>query len=796
MAETLQFPQLRQLGLERLEISDTALNSIIAGCPALEYLLIDRLLHLDPYNPLRVSVISAPKLETLGCLCDHCYESKLVFGTAVIQKLRADCFTTVASSVKILAISITNLSLDMVIDLMRCFPCLEKLYIQSYVAKGKNLWRRKHRNLTRCLDIRLKTIVLKNYQGTMSQVNFAMFFVSNARMLEFMRFEKTGWITTLGEIISLLPTKDGVRTQTLASRWRHLWLSSPLNLDHKSMPTDEEAKAGIISRILAAHPGPVRRFSVPQFDLDPCGATVDAWLRSPALDHLQEFEFDKGAARAHFPSLPASAFRFTTTLRVFTMRECHLLDETVQTFQFPQLRQLSLYNVRISEVALHGIISRCPVLEYFLLDGSFGFRCLRINSPSLKSIAISSGELIIEDAPLLQRLLQLQPRSGLNVSVISAPKVETLGCLGYDSDLTFWKQPRNLLSGKHEDLDLIRCNNLWRRKHCDLIRCLDIRLKKVVLKNYRGIKSQVNFASFFVLNAKMLELMRFEVSEYNDNEVFIAEQHRLLQLEKRASRGAQFYFTTGRRCHSYLSGCNLNHIKHVLEPTEIRDVLRCILHTIFFHRTLSLVRPKDVDCDFLEITYVQCGLPELEKEVDEKIDQFIAWLEKHPNRRSQVCLSFFDEKNKNPGWFVNKTERIYWEQWFINLHVMSPKRYSKSNSSRRLTNVEGNALEETSSRRAALESSINEVLFQIINFANEKKDHIPAIPDRIFNHEIMIPRPILRWPKQIFVEILYIYLDLQVTLFLGPVDSSSDSVFGWNTDVIRRVLNSGHPYSL
>jgi hypothetical protein len=118
------------------------------------------------------------------------------------------------------------------------------------------------------------------------------------------------------------------------------------------------------------------------------------------------------------------------------MSECHLLDETVQTFQFPQLRQLSLCSVSISEVALHGIISRCPVLEYLLLKDT-GFRCLRINSPSLKSIAISSGELIIEDAPLLQRLLQLQPRSGLNVSVISAPKVETLGCLGYDSNLVF-----------------------------------------------------------------------------------------------------------------------------------------------------------------------------------------------------------------------------------------------------------------------------------------------------------------------------------------------------------------------
>jgi autophagy-related protein 101 len=52
----------------------------------------------------------------------------------------------------------------------------------------------------------------------------------------------------------------------------------------------------------------------------------------------------------------------------------------------------------------------------------------------------------------------------------------------------------------------------------------------------------------------------------------------------------------------------------------------------------------------------------------------------------------------------------------------------------------GNALEETSSRRSALESLIHEVLFQVISFANEKKDHIPAIPDRIFNHEILIPR--------------------------------------------------------
>ncbi|EEC69211.1 autophagy-related protein 101 isoform X1 [Oryza sativa Japonica Group] len=203
--------------------------------------------------------------------------------------------------------------------------------------------------------------------------------------------------------------------------------------------------------------------------------------------------------------------------------------------------------------------------------------------------------------------------------------------------------------------------------------------------------------------------------------------------------------------------CQLKELE--LEQDEIKDVLRCILHTIFFHRTLTLVRPKDVDCDLFEITYVQCGLPDLEKEVDEKINQFIAWVEKHPNRRSQVCLSFFDEKNKNPSWFTSKTERIYWEQWFINLHVISPKGHGKSRSSKASTSIRGKALEEASSKRAALGLLIQEVLFQIINFANEKKDHIPPISDRIFNHEISIP-------------------------------SSSDSVFGWNADVLRRVLNS------
>jgi len=112
--------------------------------------------------------------------------------------------------------------------------------------------------------------------------------------------------------------------------------------------------------------------------------------------------------------------------------------------------------------------------------------------------------------------------------------------------------------------------NLWRRKHHNLIKCLDIRLKTVVLnKYYRGMKLQVNFATFFVLNAKMLESMSFQCQNYSASESFFAEQHQLLQLEKRASRCARFYFTNQKCLHEFM------HINHA-HDLSITDPFECV----------------------------------------------------------------------------------------------------------------------------------------------------------------------------------------------------------------------------
>nr|BAC83723.1 ribosomal RNA apurinic site specific lyase-like [Oryza sativa Japonica Group] len=261
---------------------------------------------------------------------------------------------------------------------------------------------------------------------------------------------------------------------------------------------------------------------------------------------------------------PASIFRFSSSLRVATIGKCHLQDAIVQMLHFPKLEHLGLEDVVISEGSLHSIIAACPVLECLLLVRAIGFRGLRINSASLTSIGvdilyfpaeqIELGELIIEHAPLLEKLLNFGVRNELDVSIISAPKLVTVGCLcqqfchrhsRFTFGTTVIKGVKNeslpevvhnvktlavsvLLLDVDKVVDILRCfpclENLyfksceltskvvWRKKYRNLTKSLDIRLKTVVLEDYRGIWAEVHFAQFFVLNARTLEAMKFFVT--------------------------------------------------------------------------------------------------------------------------------------------------------------------------------------------------------------------------------------------------------------------------------------------
>nr|CAB3456741.1 unnamed protein product [Digitaria exilis] len=283
----------------------------------------------------------------------------------------------------------------------------------------------------------------------------------------------------LGDIISLLSTGEGARTQAISRRWRPLWRAAPLNLEGGDYPRRKSKRAAWVTKILSEHAGPGRCFNLYGFCLHERYAMVDGWLRSGSLTGLQEIDFsgaDFSESRRPQP-MPPSALRFAATLRFAWFSSCDFPGDgdMPPALDFPHLKKL-LRNVTVSEDALHILLSGCSVLEILLLNYSVGFSRLRIRSPSLRSIgfiapaaessvAITFQELVIEDAPCLERLLPLNPEQvPATIRVMQAPKLQTVGLLSPGiSRLEFGKAAFQILAleslGPNLDsvVDFLKC---------------------------------------------------------------------------------------------------------------------------------------------------------------------------------------------------------------------------------------------------------------------------------------------------------------------------------------------------
>ncbi|CAL5089881.1 unnamed protein product [Urochloa decumbens] len=409
----------------------------------------------------------------------------------------------------------------------------------------------------------------------------------------------------LGDIITLLPAKDSARTQILSWRWRPLWRSAPLNLDAVVAGSYGYYHVATILSKLQAHKGPVRRFSLTwHYNYDHF-CTIDSILKSPQLDNLQEFELFFRYNVCEYRRVPQSVLRWSLTIRVlniFMVGEVLIFPmETACSFHFPHLKQLTLKGVNISEGTLHGILSGCPILESLVLDWNIGYRRLHISSSTLRSLGISDAwnykvgnleEVIIEDAPQLERIIPRPPkRDDLVIRIIHAPKLKTLGYLSNRistfvlGTMVFQKMvpvslANNVIGSVRilaltidPNLDLVigflKCFPSVEKLYIKFseediknvhryasLKCLDQHLKMVQFIGYRGRISDANFVKFFVLNAGVLESMKFVVNRDKCDSKWIACQHKNLMLNDRASHGARFDFQADNR------QCGLVHMKH------------------------------------------------------------------------------------------------------------------------------------------------------------------------------------------------------------------------------------------
>ena len=80
-----------------------------------------------------------------------------------------------------------------------------------------------------------------------------------------------------------------------------------------------------------------------------------------------------------------------------------------------------------------------------------------------------------------------------------------------------------------------RSKRVQRHNPLDYLECLDLHLKKLVLINYQGPKRDVEFANFFLLNAKVLEMVELATQRQSCDSKYLTKQHTKLQLKNKAS---------------------------------------------------------------------------------------------------------------------------------------------------------------------------------------------------------------------------------------------------------------------
>ncbi|EAZ01025.1 hypothetical protein OsI_23059 [Oryza sativa Indica Group] len=325
----------------------------------------------------------------------------------------------------------------------------------------------------------------------------------------------------LCDILSRLPARDAARTSALSTRWRRLWRSVPLvladaHLKHTGPPPPPVSEidqvdglggvlrravdgtrdvASAVSRALAAHPGPFRSVHVTCTRMDAHHAELALWLQLLAAKGVQELVLVYQASKLDAGvRLPATLFRCSSLTCLYIG---FLRFPDVATIQragaFPHLRELGLCSLVMGVRDLALLLDRCPVLENLEIVGHRELVRLRVASHSLRCVELCESvveEITVEHAARLERLMFWEI-CGAGTKVSPKNMVRSVRVLGIQCETTIHKPP-GMLNPKF-------------LQQTGPIDCLQKHIKKVIIREFRIHRSELDFVKFIAERGQVLE---------------------------------------------------------------------------------------------------------------------------------------------------------------------------------------------------------------------------------------------------------------------------------------------------
>ncbi|KAF2200854.1 DUF1649-domain-containing protein [Delitschia confertaspora ATCC 74209] len=172
------------------------------------------------------------------------------------------------------------------------------------------------------------------------------------------------------------------------------------------------------------------------------------------------------------------------------------------------------------------------------------------------------------------------------------------------------------------------------------------------------------------------------------------------------------------------------------DPACMKDVVKAILHTIFFHRYFSSISP--LTRDLLDLTLPAIDDVDLETLIDQRTNQLIRAIEStHQQRgRGQLAVQFMEKKRKKGYFFGKQEDEVCWERWILDVTCATPR-------------TETDVIKV----RRAMEKSLQKAALKIVTIVNRDKDHIPPITTTNENpfpyHIIVNPKSAEGWGQRI-----------------------------------------------